>query len=192
MQRRSFISRLSLASALAWFPAAETLAHTPYRLWDVFRKRNMQIMTSHADYTGDDIGDAWVAVLRENLPLSRAMVSRTHDMPRIASLLKTDQVKSAVLSYMHARLMFTGEPPFEEFAPLQLEILVDNGKYLLVTRPDLPLYHGYLVTTALMEAADKLQLVNPGNGRFGMVVHSGAQAYFRGEKLGPPPAPTEK
>jgi hypothetical protein len=43
-----------------------------------------------------------------------------------------------------------------------------------------------------MEAADKLQLVNPGNGRFGMVVHSGAQAYFRGEKLGPPPAPNEK
>ena len=192
MQRRSFNSRLTLALAAAMFPLAKAIAHTPYRFWDVFRKRNLQIMTSHADYTGDEIGDAWVAVLRENLPLSRAMVSRTHDMPRIASLLKTDQVKNAVLSYQHARLMFTGEPPFEEFVPLQLEILVDNGKYLLVTRPDLPLYHGYLVTTALMEAAGKLQLVNPGKGRFGMPVHAGAQAYYRGEKLDPPPAPAEK
>jgi len=192
MQRRSFISRLTLSTALALFPLAKAMAHTPYRFWDVFRKRNMQILTSHADYTGDYTGDAWVAVLRENLPLSRAMVSRAHDMPRIASLLKTDQVKIAVLSYMHARLMFTGEPPFEEFAPLALEILVDNGKYLLVTRPDLPLYHSYLVTAALMEDAQKLQLVNPGKGQFGMAVHAGAQAYYRGEKLEPPPAPADK
>ena len=192
MQRRPFLSRLTLTSALALFPVFKALAHTPYRFWDVFRKRNMQILTSHADYTGDDTGDTWVAVLRENLPLSRAMVSRAHDMPRIASLLKTDQVKIAVLSYMHARLMFTGEPPFEEYAPLPMEILIDNGKYLLVTRPDLPLYHGYLVTTALMEAADKLQLVNPGKGHFGMSVHAGAQACYRGEKLEPPPAPVEK
>jgi hypothetical protein len=192
MHRRSFISRLSLVIALASLPAIKALAHTPYRLWNVFRKSNMQIMTSHADYTGDEIGEVWVAVLRENLPLSRAMVSRAHDMFRIASLLKTDQVKSAVLSYQHARQLFTGEPPYEEFAPLQMEILVDNGKYLLVTRPDLPTYHGYLLTTALMEAADKLQLINPGKGRFGMPVHAGAQAYYRGEKLEPPPAPAEK
>ena len=73
-----------------------------------------------------------------------------------------------------------------------MEILVDNGKYLLVTLPNLPLYHGYLVTTALMEAADKLKLINPGNGRFGMSVHAGAQAYYRGEKLEPPPVAVEK
>jgi len=73
-----------------------------------------------------------------------------------------------------------------------MEILVDNGKYLLVTLPNLPLYHGYLVTTALMEAADKLQLIDPGKGRFGMAVHAGAQAYYRGEKLEPPPAAVEK
>jgi len=44
----------------------------------------------------------------------------------------------------------------------------------------------------LMEAADKLQLIDPGKGRFGMAVHAGAQAYFRGEKLEPPPIPVEK
>lgn len=192
MQRRSFLSRLTVVSAVSLLPFAHALAHTPYRFWDVFRKRNMQILTSHADYAGDEAGDAWVAVLRENLPLSRAMVSRAHDMTRIASLLKTDQVKIAVLSYMHARLMFTGEAPFQEFAPLQMEILVDNGKYLLVTRPDLPLYHGYLVTRALMEAADKLQLLKPAKGQFGMAIHEGARAHYRGDSLEPPPAPAER
>lgn len=188
MHRRSFILRLTQAATLALFPWNNALAHTPYRYWDVFRKTNMQILTSHADYTGDEVGEAWVAVLRENLPLSRAMVSRAHDMTRIASLLKTDQVKIAVLSYMHARLMFAGAPPFDDYAPLPLEILVDNGKYLLATRSDLPLYHGYLLTAALMEAADKLQLSNPGQGRFGLAVHAGAQTYYKGEKLEPPPA----
>jgi len=192
MQRRSFLSFGALASSVVLLPLQVAMAHTPYRFWDVFRKRNMVILTSHADYTGDETGDAWVATLRENLPLSRAMISRTHDMTRMASLLKTDQVKLAVLAYQHARLKFSGEPPFEEYAPLQLDILVDNGKYLLVTLPNLPHYHGYLVTTALMEAADKLQFINPGQGHFGMAVHAGAQAHYRGEKLSPPPVPEEK
>jgi hypothetical protein len=189
MYRRSLITRLSLMAALVSIPYSRALAHTPFRFWDVFRKRNLQILTSHADYTGDDFGDNWVAVLRENLPLSRAMVSRAHDMPRIASLLKTNQVKLAVLSYMHARLFFTGAPPFEEFAPLPLEILVDNGSYLMVTLPDLPLHHGYLIAAALMTEADKLKLVNPGKGQFGMAVHAGAKAFFNGEKLEPPTTP---
>jgi hypothetical protein len=192
MQRRSFISFGAMLSSAVLLPMQLAMAHTPYRFWDVFRKRNMQILTSHADYIGDETGDVWVATLREKLPLSRAMVSRTQYMTRMASLLKTDQVKIAVVSYQHAQQMVKGEAPFEEYAPLQLDILVDNGKYLLVTLPNLPLYHGYLVTTALMEAADKLQLINPGQGRFGMAVHAGAQAYYRGEKLSPPPAPEEK
>ena len=192
MQRRSFLSFGAMVSSAVLLPMQLAMAHTPYRFWDVFRKRNLQILTSHGDYTGDETGDVWVATLREKLPLSRAMVSRTQYMTRMASLLKTDQVKIAVLSYQHAQQMSTGEPPFEEYAPLKLDILVDNGKYLLVTLPNLPLYHGYLITTALMEAADKLQLINPGQGRFGMAVHAGAQSHYRGEKLSPPPASEEK
>ena len=140
-------------------------------------------MTSHADLAGDDIGDLWVEVLRAKLPLSRAMVSRAHDMRRIAALLKTNQSKLAVLSYMHARLMFTGSPPFEDYAPLPLEVVVDDGKYLLVSRPDLPLHHGFLLAASLMAEAQKLNLIDPGKGRFGMPLHAGARAFFSGEKL---------
>jgi hypothetical protein len=191
MHRRFFLTRLSLLGSLVATATSNVWAHTPYRFWNVFRKRNMQIMTSLEDMPGDDTGEAWVAVLRENLPLSRAMVSRAHKMTRTASLLKTNQAKLAVLSYAHAEQMVSGVEPFAEFAPMELEILVDNGKHLLVTRNDLPLYHGYLVTMALMESADALKLLKPTPTRFGMALHAGARAYFSGEKLEPPPAPVE-
>ena len=129
--------------------------------------------------------------LRDKLPLSRAMVSRAHKMTRTASLLKTDQVKIAVLSYEHAQQMLSGAAPFAEFVPMQLEILVDDGQHLLVCRTDVPLYHGYLITTALMESADSLKLLKPASARFGMALHPGALASYRGDKLEPPPAPAE-
>lgn len=66
---------------------------------------------------------------------------------------------------------------------LPLEVLVDDGKHVLVTRPDLPLHHGFLITATLMGEAAKLHLVNPGKGKFGMQVHAGAKAFFNGEKL---------
>ena len=132
-----------------------------------------------------------MAVLRENLPLSRAMVSRAHNMTRTASLLKTNQVKMAVLSHAHAQQMLSGASPFAEFAPMQLEILVDDGQHLLVSRPDLPLYHAYLLTMALMESANSLKLLKPASALFGMPLHPGALAYYSGDKLEPPPAPAE-
>lgn len=187
MHRRTFMAQALGGLAAVMLPAAPVFAHTPYAQWDVFRKSNLQLLTSHADLAGDDLGDLWVEVLREKLPLSRAMVSRAHDMPRVAALLKTNQSKLAVLSYMHARLMFTGSAPFEEYAPMPLEVLVDTGKYLMVTRPDLPLHHGFLITASLM-SEERLHLINPGKGRFGMPLHAGAQAYLRGEKLEMPPS----
>ena len=91
MFRRQFITRAAALLAGVTFPAISSFAHTPYAQWDVFRKRNLQVLTSHADLPGDEVGDEWVAVLHEKLPLSRALVSRAHDMPRIAALLKTNQ-----------------------------------------------------------------------------------------------------
>jgi hypothetical protein len=88
--------------------------------------------------------------------------------------------------------MFAGDAPFESFKPLELQIMVDNGKYLLVTRPDVPLYHGYLVTRALMDSAASLKLTDPGTGRHGMAIHPGALAFYKGEKIDPPPPPPDK
>jgi len=183
MQRRKFIAGLVALTAGVVWSYSDVIAHTPYRLWDIFRQQNLQILTSHADYTGDDLGEEWVVFLRKNLPLSRAMISRALDMIRVASLLKTNQTKLAVLSYRHARLLFVGVPPFDQFSPLRLEVLIDNGKYLLVGRPSLPLQHGFMITAALMKDAEKLQLVNPTKGKFGMAVHAGSKAFFNGEQI---------
>ncbi|MGB4346756.1 MAG: hypothetical protein WBJ21_10210 [Burkholderiaceae bacterium] len=183
MQRRQFIARAAGVLSAALLPMHYALAHTPYAQWNIFRKRHLQILTSRADLAGDEVGDAWVEILHDKLPLSRAMVSRAHNMTRIAALLKTDQSKLAVLSYTHAQQMFKGADQFEEYGQMPLEVLVDDGKYLLVTRSDLPLHHGFLIVATLMGEANKLNLLDPGTGRFGMSLHAGARAYQSGEKL---------
>ena len=187
MERRKFLVSGALGVASACW-AVRAAAHTPYRQWDIFRQRYLQILTSRTDLDGDALGDVWVALLRDKLPLSRALVSRARDMVRLASLLKTDQGKLAILSYTDAEAMFSGKAPFDEYAPLPLEVMLDHGAHLLVTRKDLPLHHGFLITATLMEQARTLNLSVPAEGRFGMAVHAGAQAYLRGEKPEMPPA----
>lgn len=182
MQRREFL----LSALLLALPALPALAHTPYRQWDVFRKRHLQLLTSHSDLPGDDIGDIWVEVLKETLPLSHALVSRARDINRVAALLKTDQAKLAILSYAHADAMYNGRAPFEEYSPMPLQVLLDNGDHLLVARHDLPMHHGYVVTAGLMEKSKSLGIQVPLEGKFGMVVHPGARALALNENIEPP------
>ena len=162
-------------------PVTSIQAHTPYGQWDAFRVRHLQVLTTRSDLTGDAIADQWVAVLAKHLPKSKAGVSRARNFVRVASLLKTDQAKVAVLSYEDAKSMFDGSAPFEDFGPMPLQLLVDNGEYLLVTRSDLPKEHGFLMVSTLMEQADAFNLTVPLEGQFGIDVHPGARAAALGE-----------
>lgn len=167
---------IALVITVALFaPVTAVQAHTPYGQWDSYRIRHLQVLTSRSDLVGDAIADQWVAVLVEHLPKSKAVVSRAKNFRRVASLLKTDQAKVAVLSYEQAQSMINGSTPFEEFGPLALQVLLDNGEYLLVAREDLPKEHGFLVVDTLLERSDGLQLMVPEVGPFGMQVHPGAQ-----------------
>ena len=183
MQRRRFIGSAAAVLAAGLWPVAQALAHTPYAQWDLFRKRNLQILTSHSDLPGDTFGDEWVDFLGKKLPLSRAMVSRARDVGRVASLLKTDQSKLAVLSYQHAQAMMKAAAPFEEYPNMPLQIMLDNGTHVLVARDDLPLHHGFLIAVTLLEAAGPMHLTVPLEGKFGMKVHPGARAAALGEKV---------
>jgi len=165
---------LLLLTALVF--SSTPYAHTPYGQWDSFRTRHLQILTSRSDLDGDAVADQWVAVLAEHLPKSKAVVSRARNFIRVASLLKTDQAKVAVLSYKQAETMFSGTAPFDEFGPLPLQLLLDNGTYLLVATENLPEEHGFLVVATLLEQADALKLTVPTEGPFGMAIHPGAQA----------------
>ena len=190
MNRRHLLQRAAAAVMMACLPLHGALAHSPYRQWDIFRKRYLQILTSRSDLDGDNTGDQWVALLVERLPLSRAMISRARDMGRVASLLKTDQAKLAILSYADAKAMASGLPPFEDYAPMPLQVMLDNGSHLLVTRENLPLHHGYAITAALLEEGKGLHVQVPLEGRFGMRVHPGARAAALNEPV-EMPAPAD-
>lgn len=157
-------------------PFSTLSAHTPYAQWDAYRERHLQVLTTRSDLAGDAIADKWVAVLAEHLPESKAVVSRARNFVRMASLLKTDQAKVAVLSHADARAMSEGAAPFEEYGPVELQVLVDNGSYLLVSRADLPENHGLLVVSTLLEEGAGLDLFVPLQGVYGMVTHPGALA----------------
>lgn len=187
MQRRRFTALASALVAMALLPVSPLFAHTPYRQWDIFRKRHLQILSSHSDLEGDATADRWVDILAAKLPLARAMVSRARDVIRSAALLKTNQAKIAILSYADAKAMFEGTAPFEEYKPMPLQVLLDNGTHLLVARDDLPLAHGFLVAVTLLEEAKALQLDVPLEGKFGMNIHPGARAAALGEKITLPP-----
>ena len=160
-------------------PFATLNAHTPYGQWDAYRERHLQVLTARSDLVGDAIADEWVAVLAEFLPKSKAVVSRARNFVRMASLLKTDQAKIAVLSHADAKAMFEGAAPFDDYGPMDLQVLLDDGAYLLVTRADLPENHGFLVVSTLLEKGADLNLSVPIEGVFGMDAHSGARAALK-------------
>jgi len=162
-------------------PIAELKAHTPYGQWDSFRTTHLQVLTSRGDLKGDAVADVWVAVLAEHLPKSKAVVSRARNFVRVASLLKTDQAKVAVLSYEQAESMFKGTTPFEEFGPMPLQVLLDNGTYLLVAKDNFPEQHGYLVVATLLDHATSLKLSVPKGSLLGMDVHPGALIAAAGD-----------
>ncbi len=186
MKRRTLLR--ACAALLVAGPLAPSWAHTPYRQWDIFRRRYLQVLTSRSDLAGDAIGDDWVAHLLQRLPLSRAMVSRARDTARVASLLKTDQARLAVLSHADARAIAAGLPPYDEYAPMPLQVLLANASHVLVVRENLPLHHGYAIASALLEDGDRLALSAPLDGLNGMSLHPGARAASLGETIEPPVA----
>lgn len=163
-------------------PTAHLSAHTPYGQWDTFRSRHLQVLTSRADLTGDQIGDTWVAVLSEHLPKSKAVVSRARTLGRLASILKTDQAKLAVLSHSDAIALSNGVEPFVDIGAVVVQLLVDNGSHVLVAREDLPSAHGYLITATLIEHAGVLNLSIPlESNRLEIGIHPGAAAVAAGK-----------
>lgn len=151
-------------------------AHSPYGQWDAFRSRYLQIVTNKADIEGDKFGEELADTLRLGLPSSRALVSRAPNVERIASLLYTDQVKVAVVSYKDLKELVS----FEDFKNLPISILMDNGYYVVVGRNDLPAYHGYLISKTLNENK-WLRFKTPVQKKLGLDIHPGTAAMLKGE-----------
>ena len=183
MRRRRF-GRIALI-ATAWLA---TGAHTPYRQWQVYRRRHLLIGCSKADAPTYPLAQRIAEVLATQLPESSARVTRAPDPWRLASLLTTGQLEVVLLGSADVAALRDGRAPFEAFGPTELNALFGFGDYLLVCRPDFPDHHAYQVVLALSENAAAISGARPVHSTATPVaIHAGARAYALGE---PMPAPS--
>jgi hypothetical protein len=181
MNRRQFLT-LSAASAGALLLAG----HSPYRQWMVYRETHLVIITSRDDPGGDDLGERFAAIMRAALPDSKAAVARGPRVQRIASLISSRQADVGVASRANALAMYRGEPPFEEYGPIPLRVLVQDARHQLVCREDFLAQHGFLVAEALMENGKNLGLSIPARNAADageIPPHVGALAFAEGQPL---------
>jgi TRAP-type uncharacterized transport system substrate-binding protein len=168
----------------AWLLAS---AHTPYRQWQVYRRRHLLIGTSRADAPTYPLGQRIAEVLATHLPESSARVTRGPDSWRLASLLTTGQLEVALLSAQDVAALRDGRAPFAAFGPTDLNLLFAFGAHFLVCRPDFPDHHAYQVVRTLAENAGAISGARAAAASAGPVaLHAGARAYALGE---PMPAP---
>ncbi len=180
------MNRRQLLLGFAGLFAAPAFAHSPYRQWAVFRQRFLLVTTTRDDKSSDDLGEEIARILLEQLPASRAQVSRARDWTVLASLLTTKQTELAVMAKERSEALFKGAPPYQDFGPSPLRVIVETDRYRLVCREDFPPHHAYLLSKALMQEKDLQGFSIPGDAS-AIPAHPGTITYLRGEPL--PPAP---
>jgi hypothetical protein len=172
--------RFALAGALALLAQRSAIGHTPYKQWDVYRRKHLLIGTCRADPESYPLGKRLVAIIADAIPESHARVTRARDQRRLASLITTGQLELIVLRLDEAARLARGEEPFAEFGPFPLHLLFAVGDRALVCREDFPDRHAWLVSRALGEghpAAPELAAAV----REPLPLHPGARAYLAGE-----------
>lgn len=145
MIRRRQVLKTAAASS-AWLLAS---GHTPYKQWQVYRRKHLLIGANKADPPTYELGKKTAAVLLEKLPESRARVARAPHAWRLASLITTDQIDLILLSEDDVLALSAGKDGFEAFGKTPLRSLFRFGHYWLVCRPDFPMNHAHLVTATL-------------------------------------------
>ena len=164
--------------------------HTPYRQWTVYRKKHLLIGTCKADIPSYPLGKRIATTLAEYLPESKARVSRAPDQNRLASLLTTGQMHVILFSRADVAALASGTAPFGDYGPTPLTALFRFADHVLVTRPDFPDRHAWLVARTLIERVDDFDDAGPAlAGSLPVPPHPGALAFAAGEPEPPrPPA----
>ncbi len=163
--------------------APRVFAHAPYGQWKLLRQRYLLIHSTRTDPASDAIAERLVATLKRLLPKANALVARAPDAQRVASLLTTGQAVLAVMRQDEAAKLFRSEAPFSAFSGGTLRIVLQVEDHVLVSVADFPAHHGWLLASALTEAAGSaFNSVPPGAVR-GVPVHQGAAAFRRGDPL---------
>jgi hypothetical protein len=181
VNRRQALIGITLATASVAVASTSrgVRAHTPYGQWVVYRQKHLLIGSHRGDLQTYDLAQEIVAALEAELPEASARVARGPRPQRIASLMSTGQLMTAVLSEGEAKLMAEAHPPFDGYLPTPLTVLAGlGGGYSLFASPDLPERHAWL----LVEALDHADLVHTAESST-FQVHPGAEAFWKGEPL---------
>jgi hypothetical protein len=171
--------RALLVGAACLLAAPPAGAHTPYRQWQVYRRKHLLIGTCRADPESYPLGQRLVAMLASGLPESKARVTRAPDQRRLASLLTTEQLELVLLRFGEGVALARGKAPFAEFGPYAVRLVFEAEGYALVCGKDFPGRHAWLVTRTL---AGQLPITGGlADGDAGLVVHEGSQAFLAGK-----------
>jgi TRAP-type uncharacterized transport system substrate-binding protein len=176
----------ALGAALLGVWARLGRAHTPYRQWQVYRKRHLLIVASKTDPAAYETGSALAAALAEHLPESKARPSRAPSLERVASLVASKQMDVAVLTPAQAAALVDGRAAFHGAEAVALRALFATARHLLVCRADFPAAHAYLVVQTLDRRRAELALAGarvPDPAQSPVPVHEGALAYLQGRPL---------
>jgi hypothetical protein len=118
---------LSLGSAFL------LMGHTPYRQWQVYRKKRLIVVASQVDEVALRVGASIVDALAARLPQSKAMLATTATGADIVSLLTSAQLDVALLTSDDAYEALRGAGRFKEAVPLRALAVLGSSLLHLVT-----------------------------------------------------------
>ncbi|MEM1361409.1 MAG: hypothetical protein AAGF94_06780 [Pseudomonadota bacterium] len=171
------MKRRTLIGAVLGLTAAPTLAasHSLYGQWVAYRQKHLLIGCYRGDDVGFELAKSLQVALDVELPEASARVARAPFPGRLARLLGTDQIPTAVLLPEIALGIAAGEGEFAPYGAVPLNVVAQVNDHLLVSRADFPEHHGALVFAAL-ESSGMVRL--PDANLAGLAVHPGVPTHL--------------
>ena len=146
LNRRLFINSLVLSIPLF------SMGHAPWGQWQVYRMRHMLILSVIEDENSYPFSKEIISSLEEALPEARARPARARGYRRVYNLLSTDQMPLVVLSKEIALSLLYGNGVFSDFSPVNMNLVYDFGKMVLMARPKMPDSHTWRITDAIIRS----------------------------------------
>ena len=146
LNRRLFLNSLVLSIPLF------SMGHAPWGQWQVYRMRHMLILSVIEDENSYPFSKEIISSLEQALPEARARPARARGYRRVYNLLSTDQMPLVVLSKEIALSLLYGNGVFSDFSPVNMNLVYDFGKMVLMARPKMPDSHTWRITDAIIRS----------------------------------------
>jgi len=168
LNRRLFTKSLILSLSFI------SMGHAPWGQWQVYRMRHMLILSVIEDEESYPFSKKIIDSLEKTLPESRARPARARGFRRVYSLLSTDQMPLVVLSKDVAISLLYGTGVFSEFSPVNMNLVYDFGKMVLLARPKMPDNHTWRITDAIIRSDMFHEVINNTE----IPIHNGSKTRF--------------